>query len=107
MNACSSVVLFFVPICIIGCVLLDAVSCLPKKYDLQREPLECLTSKQRQHVFRIQCCKEDFCNRNEMLKLTFMEGIKQKLFQLRKCSDYNENLIHLYISPTVCQTLYS
>lgn len=61
-------------------MLLCIVRCLPKKYDLQREPLECLTSKQRQHVFKIQCCSENFCNRNELLKLSFTEGIKQLNF---------------------------
>ncbi|KAL9913637.1 TGF-beta receptor type-1 isoform X2 [Glossina fuscipes] len=50
--------------------------CLAKKYDLQREPLECLTSKQKQNVYRVQCCDEDFCNRNELLKLSFVEDIQ-------------------------------
>ncbi|XP_075165392.1 TGF-beta receptor type-1-like isoform X2 [Haematobia irritans] len=47
--------------------------CLDKKYDLQREPLECLTSKQKQNVYVVQCCHVDFCNKNELLKLKFSE----------------------------------
>ncbi|XP_005176483.1 TGF-beta receptor type-1 isoform X2 [Musca domestica] len=48
-------------------------SCLDKTYDLQREPFECLTSKPKQHVYVVQCCHDDFCNKNELLKLKFSE----------------------------------
>ncbi|XP_067630346.1 TGF-beta receptor type-1 isoform X2 [Eurosta solidaginis] len=45
--------------------------CLEKKYDLQREPLECLTSREKQNVYRVKCCSDDFCNKDELLKLSF------------------------------------
>ncbi|XP_073813095.1 TGF-beta receptor type-1 babo isoform X2 [Musca autumnalis] len=48
-------------------------SCLDKTYDLQREPFECLTSKPKQHIYVVQCCHDDFCNKNELLKLKFSE----------------------------------
>ncbi|XP_013116288.1 TGF-beta receptor type-1 isoform X3 [Stomoxys calcitrans] len=48
-------------------------SCLDKKYDMQREPFECLTSKEKQHTYVVQCCHVDFCNKNELLKLKFAE----------------------------------
>ncbi|XP_067630349.1 uncharacterized protein [Eurosta solidaginis] len=48
--------------------------CLEKKYDLQREPLECLTSREKQNVYRVKCCSDDFCNKDELLKLSFGTG---------------------------------
>ncbi|XP_037808125.1 TGF-beta receptor type-1 isoform X3 [Lucilia sericata] len=53
--------------------LIFSYRCLDKKYDLQREPLECLTTKQKQNIYNVQCCHEDFCNKNELLKLSFSE----------------------------------
>ncbi|XP_029405390.2 TGF-beta receptor type-1 isoform X2 [Bactrocera dorsalis] len=45
--------------------------CLEKKYDLQREPLECLTSREKKNVYIVKCCSDDFCNKDELLKLSF------------------------------------
>ncbi|XP_037928526.1 uncharacterized protein LOC119662942 isoform X3 [Teleopsis dalmanni] len=45
--------------------------CLQKVYDLQREPLECLTSRKKQNIYKIKCCDYDFCNKDELLKLNF------------------------------------
>ncbi|XP_041448813.1 TGF-beta receptor type-1 isoform X2 [Drosophila obscura] len=45
--------------------------CLELKYELHREPLECLTSRIKYDSFRIQCCREDFCNKNEIMKRIF------------------------------------
>ncbi|XP_016989756.1 TGF-beta receptor type-1 isoform X2 [Drosophila rhopaloa] len=46
--------------------------CMDVKYNMQRsEPLECLTSKEKYYTYRIQCCKTDFCNKNELMKRLF------------------------------------
>ncbi|XP_054739693.1 TGF-beta receptor type-1 isoform X2 [Anastrepha obliqua] len=45
--------------------------CLEKKYDLQREPLECLTSREKEKVYKIKCCSKDFCNKDEILRVSF------------------------------------
>ncbi|XP_055916513.1 TGF-beta receptor type-1 isoform X3 [Eupeodes corollae] len=42
--------------------------CLPKKYDLERAPIECLSNKEKKNVYRIECCDTDFCNQNERIK---------------------------------------
>ncbi|KAM7346182.1 TGF-beta receptor type-1 babo isoform 2-T2 [Cochliomyia hominivorax] len=53
--------------------LIFSYRCLDKKYDLQREPLECLTSKQKQNIYKVKCCHKDFCNKDELIKLSFVE----------------------------------
>lgn len=45
--------------------------CLPKKYDLERAPIECLSNKEKENVYKIECCNTDFCNQNEILKVDF------------------------------------
>ncbi|XP_017066137.1 TGF-beta receptor type-1 isoform X2 [Drosophila eugracilis] len=46
--------------------------CMDVKYNMQRNrPLECLTSNEKYNSFRIECCKSDFCNKNEIMKRIF------------------------------------
>ncbi|XP_030387536.1 TGF-beta receptor type-1 isoform X5 [Scaptodrosophila lebanonensis] len=51
--------------------ILFSFSCLDKKYDLHREPLECLTSLYKMPTYRINCCRDDFCNKDELMKRIF------------------------------------
>ncbi|XP_055858579.1 TGF-beta receptor type-1 isoform X2 [Episyrphus balteatus] len=46
--------------------------CLPKKYDLERAPIECLSNKEKENVYRIKCCDTDFCNQDEIFKREFI-----------------------------------
>ncbi|XP_043642497.1 TGF-beta receptor type-1 isoform X2 [Drosophila teissieri] len=47
-------------------------SCMVVKYNMQRsKPFECLTSIERFDTYRIDCCKSDFCNKNEIMKRIF------------------------------------
>ncbi|XP_016958412.1 TGF-beta receptor type-1 isoform X2 [Drosophila biarmipes] len=46
--------------------------CITVKYNMQRKkPLECLTSNEKYNSFRIECCRSDFCNKNEIMKRIF------------------------------------
>ncbi|XP_064544212.1 TGF-beta receptor type-1 isoform X2 [Drosophila montana] len=45
--------------------------CLDKRYELYREPLECLSSRSKQDTFKISCCNKDFCNKEELMKRIF------------------------------------
>lgn len=50
-------------------------SCMVVKYNMQRsKPFECLTSNERFDTYRIDCCKSDFCNKNEIMKRIFETG---------------------------------
>ncbi|SPP73925.1 TGF-beta receptor type-1 isoform X2 [Drosophila guanche] len=51
--------------------IIFSFSCLELKYELHREPLECLTSRIKYDSYRIKCCREDFCNKNEIMKRIF------------------------------------
>lgn len=53
--------------------------CHPKKYELDRLPMECLASKEKRKVYRIECCETDFCNNNKLLDMaTYARGIHTK-----------------------------
>ncbi|XP_023168241.2 TGF-beta receptor type-1 isoform X1 [Drosophila hydei] len=45
--------------------------CLDKRYELNREPLECLSSRPKYDSYRIKCCNMDFCNKDELMKRIF------------------------------------
>ncbi|XP_060652500.1 TGF-beta receptor type-1 isoform X2 [Drosophila nasuta] len=45
--------------------------CLEKRYELHREPLECLSSRSKIDSYRIRCCSKDFCNKEELMKTIF------------------------------------
>ncbi|EDW01781.1 GH21632, partial [Drosophila grimshawi] len=45
--------------------------CLDKRYELHREPLECLSSRSKYDTYRISCCSKDFCNKEELMKRIF------------------------------------
>ncbi|XP_068147737.1 TGF-beta receptor type-1 isoform X2 [Drosophila tropicalis] len=70
--------------------------CLPKKYDISRhEPLECLTSKNKLNTFRIRCCNDDFCNKEEIMK---------RIFQTDFHTDYKLNsweLVGIIVGATL------
>lgn len=56
------------------------IRCLHITYELQRTPIECLTNKEKQNVYRVECCDRDFCNQNELLKLEFVRGINKLIY---------------------------
>ncbi|XP_017867655.1 PREDICTED: TGF-beta receptor type-1 isoform X2 [Drosophila arizonae] len=45
--------------------------CIDKRYELNREPLECLSSRTKYNSYRIKCCNMDFCNKDELMKRIF------------------------------------
>nr|NP_477000.1 baboon, isoform A [Drosophila melanogaster]AAF59011.1 baboon, isoform A [Drosophila melanogaster] len=52
--------------------IIFSYSCMVVKYNMQRsKPFECLTSNERFDTYRIDCCKSDFCNKNEIMKRIF------------------------------------
>nr|AAA18959.1 transmembrane serine/threonine kinase [Drosophila melanogaster] len=52
--------------------IIFSYSCMVVKYNMQRsKPSECLTSNERFDTYRIDCCKSDFCNKNENMKRIF------------------------------------
>ncbi|XP_055858580.1 TGF-beta receptor type-1 isoform X3 [Episyrphus balteatus] len=55
-----------------GTVTFSYSRCLPKKYDLERAPIECLSNKEKENVYRIKCCDTDFCNQDEIFKREFI-----------------------------------
>lgn len=70
--------------CTYRCVLLSlsltSYSCLHKRYELHREPLECLSSKNFDS-YRISCCSTDFCNKEELMKRIFEKGTAKTIQQ--------------------------
>lgn len=41
--------------------------------------MECLASKEKRKVYRIECCETDFCNNNKLLDMaTYARGIHTK-----------------------------
>ncbi|KAH8277733.1 hypothetical protein KR018_004422 [Drosophila ironensis] len=45
--------------------------CLDSKYDMNRKPFECLSGKPKYNTYRVECCRKEFCNKNEIMKRIF------------------------------------
>ncbi|XP_017027585.1 TGF-beta receptor type-1 isoform X1 [Drosophila kikkawai] len=55
--------------------ILFSFRCMEMKYDMRRIPFECLTSSLKYDTYRIECCKNDFCNKNEIMKRLFEKDL--------------------------------
>ncbi|XP_020798364.1 TGF-beta receptor type-1-like isoform X1 [Drosophila serrata] len=55
--------------------ILFSFRCMEMKYDMRRIPFECLTSSLKYDTYRIECCKNDFCNKNELMKRLFEKDL--------------------------------
>lgn len=67
---CETTGLCFTSIALENGKIIHSFRCLREEHILQdRLPIQCLTSKEKESEFKVECCDTDFCNNNKLIEI--------------------------------------
>ncbi|XP_017093722.2 TGF-beta receptor type-1 isoform X2 [Drosophila bipectinata] len=80
--------------------IIFSYSCLDLKYDMHRIPFECLSGKPKYDTYRVECCRNEFCNKNEIMKRIF----ETDMVPSRSLTSWELGAIILGVTLFICLT---